>query len=426
MTPTPSDLLTSARALADDLTALRRELHQNPEVGLQLPWTQGRVLQALEGLPLEVTTGTTTTSVVAVLRGEHEGPAVILRGDMDALPVVEENDLPYRSTNGAMHACGHDLHVAGLVGAARLLAERRDQLHGSVILMFQPGEEGLGGARYMLEEKLLEAAGVPVTGAYAAHVFPGERGRIEYAIGPAMAGSNQLHVTFHGQGGHGSAPHQAVDPVPALLDFCTQLQTMVTRRFSVFDPVVVTTTQLAGGEAVNVIPPAASMGATVRTLSAESLALIQAETRHLAESIATAHRCRAEYAFLEQYPVTVNDPEATARAGGWLAELLGAERVTHRDDPLMGSEDFSYVAQHVPGVFLFVRASPDGVDPETAADNHSPLALFDDAVLPEQAAALAHCALQHLAADGPVPGATPTAPTRSSTAAATDPSSQEN
>ncbi|MFL0460982.1 M20 family metallopeptidase [Kytococcus sedentarius] len=400
-------LLSEAQAMATDLATLRRELHADPEVGLQLPRTQQRVLDALESLPLEVTTGTSTTSVVAVLRGTHPGPAVILRGDMDALPVVEENDLPYRSTNGAMHACGHDLHVAGLVGAARLLAQHRDDLHGSVVFMFQPGEEGYGGAKYMLDEGLMDAAGVEVTGAYAAHVFPGPRGDIEYAVGPTLSGSNELHVTFHGEGGHGSAPEQAVDPVPALLDFCTQLQTMVTRRFSVFDPVVVTTTQLRAGEAVNVIPPSASMGATVRVLSEEHLELLTTETRHLADSIAAAHHCTAEHEFVVQYPVTINDPAATRRAGDWLRDLLGADRVVERDHPLMGSEDFSFVAREVPGVFLFVHASPDGVDPETAANNHSPLVLFDDAVLPDQAAALAHCALQHLAEGGP---ATATAP----------------
>ena len=221
--PAPDDesLTADAEAIADDLVTLRRELHQLPEVGLHLPETQARVLAALEGLPLEVTTGTTTTSVVAVLRGEHPGPAVILRADMDALPLTEQNDLPYRSSNGAMHACGHDLHTAALVGAARLLSERREQLHGSVILMFQPGEESLGGATYMLEEGLLDAAGVQVVAAYALHVFPGERGRIEYAVGPAMASSNRLYVTMHGAGGHGSQPHLATDPVPALFEFGT-------------------------------------------------------------------------------------------------------------------------------------------------------------------------------------------------------------
>lgn len=425
--PAPDDesLTADAEAIADDLVTLRRKLHQHPEVGLHLPETQARVLAALEGLPLEVTTGNSTTSVVAVLRGEHPGPAVILRADMDALPLAEQNDLPYRSSNGAMHACGHDLHTAALVGAARILAERREQLHGSVILMFQPGEESLGGAKYMLEEGLLDAArtgetatrpagdlpdpGTPgddapdatthdqVVAAYALHVFPGERGRIEYAVGPAMASSNRLYVTMHGAGGHGSQPHLATDPVPALFEFGTALQTRITRAFNVFDPVVATVTQLSAGDAVNVIPPSARLGATVRTVSDEALDAIEAEAHRLAEHVAAAHGCTAEVEFVRQYPVTHNDPEATAQAAGWLRELFGDEVVTHHPTPRMTGEDFSFVANEVPGVFLYVGASPDNVDPTTAAFNHSPLVLFDDAVLPTMAATLSHLALRRLA-----------------------------
>lgn len=397
--PAPGDesLTADAEAIADDLVTLRRELHQLPEVGLHLPETQARVLAALEGLPLEVTTGTTTTSVVAVLRGEHPGPAVILRADMDALPLTEQNDLPYRSTNGAMHACGHDLHSAALVGAARILAERREHLHGSVILMFQPGEESLGGATYMLEEGLLDAAGVHVVAAYALHVFPGERGRIEYAVGPAMASSNRLYVTMHGAGGHGSQPHLATDPVPALFEFGTALQTRITRAFNVFDPVVATVTQLSAGDAVNVIPPSARLGATVRTISDEALDDIEAEVHRLAEHVAAAHGCTPEVEFVRQYPVTHNDPEATEQAAGWLRELFGPEQVVHHPTPRMTGEDFSFVANEVPGVFLYVGASPDDVDPATAAFNHSPLVLFDDAVLPTMAATLSHLALRRLA-----------------------------
>lgn len=390
------NLLSDAEALAGELSALRRELHQIPEVGLLLPQTQARILEALEGLDLEITTGESTTSVVAVLRGGQPGPAVLLRGDMDALPVTEQNDLEYRSTNGSMHACGHDLHVAGLVGAARLLAARREEIKGSVIFMFQPGEETCGGARYMLEEGLLEAAGVPVVAACAIHVFPGELGQLQYKTGPAMASANELHVTFHGRGGHGSKPSTAIDPVPALLDYGSQLQVMVTRRFNVFDPVVASITRLSAGEAINVIPPEASLSATVRTLSDESIAAFRQEATHLAESIAAAHHCTATVDFDEQYPVTVNDGPQTEQAAAWAAELLGAENVVEVPTPLMGSEDFSFVAREVPGTFLFLACSPPGTDLETAAYNHSPLVLFDDAVLPRQAALLADFAIRRL------------------------------
>lgn len=390
-------LPAEAQALLPDLVALRRRLHRTPEVGLDLPRTQAIVLEALEGLPLEISTGTRTTSVVAVLRGALPGPTVLLRGDMDGLPVTEDTGLDFAATTGTMHACGHDLHVSGLVGAARLLSARREELAGSVVLMFQPGEEGYGGAKFMLEEGLLEASGEKPVAAYALHVFPGERGIFEHRSGPMLAGSNVLRITVNGRGGHGSQPHTAVDPVAALVAIAADLQTMVTRRFSVFDPVVLTITQLSAGEAVNVIPGSASLGATVRTLSHESVDRMRAETRRLAEGVAAAHGCTAEVEFTVQYPVTVNDPDESGWVGEQLRGLFGPERVRERPDPLMGSEDFSFVLDEVPGSFIFLQSSPDGVDLEAPAMNHAAQVLFDDSVLGDQAAALAQLAIARLA-----------------------------
>lgn len=392
--------LADAHALQDDLVALRRELHRIPEVGLDLPRTQEIVLRALEGLPLEITTGTATTSVVAVLRGGRPGPTVLLRGDMDALPITEATGLDYAATTGTMHACGHDLHTAALVGAARLLSARREELAGDVLLMFQPGEEGYGGAKVMLEEGLLEASGKKPVAAYAIHVSPGPHGVFWHRPGPVLAGSNELRVTVRGKGGHGSQPHTAVDPVAALVAIAGSLQTMVTRRFDVFDPVVLTITQLSAGEAINVIPDAATLGATVRTLSRESLATMQAESARLAESIAVAHGCTAEVDFLVSYPVTVNDAAEDAWVTDQLQEAFGEDRVEERATPIMGSEDFSYVLEKVPGTFFFLQCSPPDVDPATAAWNHSAGVLFDDAVLGDQAAALALLAARRLEREG--------------------------
>lgn len=392
--------LADAHALQDDLVALRRELHRIPEVGLDLPRTQEIVLRALEGLPLEITTGTATTSVVAVLRGGRPGPTVLLRGDMDALPITEATALDYAATTGTMHACGHDLHTAALVGAARLLSARREELAGDVLLMFQPGEEGYGGAKVMLEEGLLEASGKKPVAAYAIHVSPGPRGVFWHRPGPVLAGSNELRVTVRGKGGHGSQPHTAVDPVAALVAIAGSLQTMVTRRFDVFDPVVLTITQLSAGEAINVIPDTATLGATVRTLSRESLATMQAESARLAESIAVAHGCTAEVDFLVSYPVTVNDAAEDAWVADQLQEAFGGDRVEERATPIMGSEDFSYVLEEVPGTFFFLQCSPPDVDPATAAWNHSAGVLFDDAVLGDQAAALALLAARRLEHEG--------------------------
>ena len=382
--------------LLPDLVSLRRDIHREPEVGLHLPRTQEKILDALDGLGLEITTGKSLSSVTAVLRGGEDGPSVLLRGDMDALPVEELTDLEYASTNGAMHACGHDLHVAGLVGAARLLAAQQRDISGNVIFMFQPGEEGDGGAGLMIEEGVLEAAGEKPVAAYGVHVRPGPLGVFRTRPGTLMAGANELRITVHGSGGHGSQPHNALDPVPALVEIAAALQVMATRKFSVFDPIVLTVTQLEAGRAINVIPDTARLGASVRTLSAESVDRLIVETKALADGIAAAHGCTAEVSFEILYPMTENDPSRTFEAIRELREMFGEERVIQSRDPLMGSEDFSLVLQKIPGAFLFLGATPPEVDPATAAWNHSPRVLFDDSVLADQAAALALLAFNRL------------------------------
>lgn len=386
----------AASSILPELVRLRRSLHREPEVGIKLPRTQQKVLAALEGLDLEITTGTETTSVVAVLRGANPGPAVLLRGDMDALPVHEETGLAFAATNGAMHACGHDLHASGLVGAAKLLAARRDEMFGNVIFMFQPGEEGAGGAAIMLQEGLLEAAQDKPEAAYAIHVAPGRAGVFHSRSGPMLAGANELHITIRGAGGHGSKPESAVDPVPGLLETADALQTMVTRRFSVFDPVVLTVTQLRAGEAINVIPDSASLGATVRALSQESVDTLIIETKRLAEGIAAAHQCSADVRLDVKYPVTVNDAEKTEVGMNVLRGVFGEDRVEVSENPAMGSEDFSYVLNEVPGALFMLTCSPPDVDQETMAYNHSPRVLFDDAILGDHAAALAELGWSHV------------------------------
>lgn len=376
--------------------AIRRDLHINPEIGLHLPRTQAKVLAAIDGLGLEITLGQETTSVVAVLRGATDGPTVLLRGDMDALPVKELTGLDYASTNGYMHACGHDLHTAGLVGAARLLAARRDELAGNVIFMFQPGEEGWNGAGVMLGEGLLDATGDKPVAAYAIHVGPGPNGVFMTKPGPILAGANELHITVNGVGGHGSQPHTANDPVPALLEIGTALQTMATRKFNAFDPVIISVTQLSAGEGLNVIPESASLGATVRTLSKASTDKLAAEAKQLADGIAAAHGCTADVKFVVTYPVTSNDADSVAASIKVLRGEFGEERVVLMETALMGSEDFSLVLAEVPGTFVFLSCSPEGTDLATAEFNHSPRVLFDDGVLGDQAAALAQLAWSHL------------------------------
>lgn len=392
----PSFVAEGAEIL-EDLVALRRELHRYPELGLDLPETQRRVLDAIEPLGLEVTLGKGLSSIVAVLRGAHPGPTVLLRGDMDALPVAEETNVDFASTNGNMHACGHDLHTAGLVGAARLLAAHRDELAGNVIFMFQPGEEGFGGAKIMLDEGLLEASGEKPIAAYAIHVGPGPRGMFATKSGAAAAGSNTLSITVRGRGGHGSQPHQVLDPVPVAAEIILALQTFVTRRFDAFDPIILSVTQMKGSDATNVIPETVTLDATVRTLSHQSLARVQEEAPRLAQHIAAAHGLTAEVDFEVMYPVTLNDPAATDETVAWLGETFSEQRVQVFPTPIMGSEDFSFVLNEVPGTFMMLCATPPEVDLATAEFNHSPRVVFDDAVLGDQAAALATLAWRKLA-----------------------------
>lgn len=400
-----SDLLTEAAQLLPELQTLRRQLHQEPEIGLDLPLTQAKVLAALEGFDLEVSTGEATTSVVAVLRGTHparpeNAPAVLLRGDMDALPVAEETDEPFASTNGRMHACGHDLHTAGLVGAVRLLHAHRDELAGDVVFMFQPGEEGYNGASVMIDEGVLDAAGTRVIAAFGVHVFVGPRGVVHTKPGALQAGSNELHITVRGRGGHGSQPQTAVDPVPPLAEIVTALQNMASRRIDTFDPIAMSVTTLSASDAINVIPASASLGATVRTLSQSSLDIIREHSARLATGIAEAHGCTAEVDFQEQYPVTVNDDAETDWALDELRGLLGDDRVVVVPTPIMPSEDFSFVLRAVPGTYLMLGAERTDVPAEKQGNNHSPFVVFDDSVLGDQSALLAHLAIERLSKAG--------------------------
>ncbi|SEM34923.1 M20 metallopeptidase family protein [Nonomuraea pusilla] len=389
----------AAQDMRDELIRLRHSLHTTPEVGLHLPRTQEKVLAALDGLPLEVTTGTALSSVTAVLRGGRPGPAVLLRGDMDALPVAERNDLPYISQlPGQMHACGHDLHTTMLAGAAHLLSARREELAGDVVFMFQPGEEGHEGAKHMIAEGVLEAAGGRPVAAYGMHVVSSmlPPGLFASRPGPIMAAADVFSVTVKGRGGHGSSPHRALDPIQAGCEMVTALQTMVTRTFDVFDPVVVTVGSFHGGSADNVIPDEARFEATVRTFSKENRVLVKRRLVEVVHGVAAAHGLHAEASFGMGYPVTVNDAGEADFAGRTADELFGAGRYFVAPQPVMGSEDFSYVLEEVPGAFVFLGACPPDLDPATAPYNHSPEALFDDGVLPDGAAlyaALAHSRL---------------------------------
>lgn len=384
--------------------AIRRDLHTWPEVGLDLPRTRERVLHALEGLPLDITLHTTTSGVAAMLTGDKPGPTVMLRGDMDALPMPEDTGLEYASqVANVMHACGHDTHVAMLAGAAKMLSDRRADLGGRVLFMFQPGEEGYGGAEYMLDEGLLEVApGIdgkpsPVTGAYALHITSSlSSGVIGTKGGPIMASSDRLEIVVTGKGGHASEPFRTEDPVPVACEIVQALQTMVTRKFDIFDPTVVTVTKLIAGTAYNVIPETARLEGTIRALSAKTRSKVHTAITTMAEGIATAHGMEASVVIELGYPVTVNDLPS-AEFGLDVAEaVVGSSRVARMANPVMGAEDFSYVLEKIPGAMLFLGGTPAGVDPRTAAPNHSNRVQFDEKAMIAGMALYASLALRTL------------------------------
>ena len=397
-----SDVLrTDAHAMQGELVELRHQLHRDPEVGLQLPRTQEKVLAALDGLGLELSTGTTTTSVTAVLRGGRPGPAVLLRGDMDALPVQEETGLDFSSeVEGVMHACGHDLHTAMLVGAARLLHSHRDSLAGDVVFMFQPGEEGWDGAGHMLAEGVLDAAGQRVSSAYGMHVMSAmnPRGQFTTRPGTLMAASDELRVTVRGAGGHGSEPHLAKDPVTVAAQLVGDLQTLVTREFDVFDPVIVTVGLFQAGTKRNIIPDEATFQATVRTFSAEARDRMAEASVRLCRSVAAGYGMEADVQYLEEYPVTVNAADHAAFAAAVATEVFGAERYAPKVFPHPGAEDFSRVLEEVPGCYLFLGAAV-GEDWATAPNNHSPRAQFSDSVLADGVLLHAELAVRALERD---------------------------
>ena len=366
-------LLDEADALLGRAVDLRRRIHRHPEVGLDLPHTQAVVLEALDGLGYQVRTGAKCSSVVATLDGPHAGPTVLLRGDMDALPMHEDTGLGFASeVEGAMHACGHDAHTAMLASAARLIAAHRDDLHGRVLLMFQPGEEGFFGARIMIEEGLLEGdrAHPAPSAAFAIHqTAHQEAGRVGTKGGPLAASSDEIQIEVRGRGGHASAPHLALDPVPAACEIALALQTMVSRRVNVFDPAVVTIAHIDAGTTDNVIPESAQMQGTVRAVSDATRSTVLEQVQRVVDGIAAAHGVEATLTVPQGYPPTINDDGMAAFALDVAREVAGDDVVERMAHPVMGAEDFSFVLQRVPGAMVRLGTAPPGV--EHPAPNHS-------------------------------------------------------
>jgi hippurate hydrolase len=359
--------LEEARGLLPAAVALRRRIHAKPELGLDLPLTTEAVLDGLRGLEVEIAGGSSTSGLVVSLhgtrRGTRAGRTILLRGDMDALPMPEETGLDFASEfPGRMHACGHDAHTAMLVQAVHLLYRHRDELAGTVKFMFQPGEEGHGGARLMIEDGLIDADPKP-DAAFALHIAPVVKaGAIFGRAGPMMASADTWSITVKGRGGHASMPHHAVDPIPVAFEIGLALQAMVTRRIDAFDPVVLTCAKVTAGTTNNVIPESVEMVGTLRATSEAARDNAHEGIRRVAANIAAAHLCDAKIEITRGYPVTINHPGFVDFARTIATELLGADNYIDSPAPIMGAEDFSYVLQRMPGCMMFLGVMPDGHD----------------------------------------------------------------
>ena len=343
-----------------DAIDLRREIHRHPELGIDNPDTQRRILEALAGLGLELTTGTGISSVVADLVGARPGPTILLRADTDALPMTEESGEPFSSTvEGRAHACGHDAHVAMLVGAARILSEHRDELAGRVRFIFQPGEEGDGGARIMIDEGVTDG----VDAAFALHISPNiPVGYVACRPGPIMASTDDFLVRVKGKGGHASTPHFGNDPIPVACEMVTALQTMVTRRIDAFNPAVVTVAKISAGSTFNVIPESAELLGTIRTVSDWTRMSVTAGFERVVRNIAAAHECEVELTMTPGYSVVRNDVSFVEFARRTAEQVLGDDKYFELPSPIMGAEDFGYILERVPGAMAFLGVCPADID----------------------------------------------------------------
>jgi amidohydrolase len=369
----------------EKIVALRRDIHREPELGFDTEKTAGKVLAALEGLPLDVETGVAENGIVATLEGKVDGPTVALRADMDALPILEDTGLPFASeTEGKMHACGHDGHTSMLVGAAHALSGMRDRLGGSVKFVFQPAEEGGGGGKVMVDEGVAE----DVSSIFALHLWPGlPFGKVATKAGPIMAAADAFEMEVRAAGSHGAMPHLGSDAIAIAAQIVTALQTIVSREVDPVEPAVLTVGEIGAGTAFNVIPDRAHLGGTVRTLNADLRQKMPARMEDLARGIAQGMRGDVALDYTFSYPVTVND-EAAANLALDVAEgLLGSESVVELTGPSMGAEDFSYFLEHLPGAFIWLGIGED------ASGLHTPKFAFDEDILLRGSALLAALAI---------------------------------
>ena len=408
----PNPLASQVDRLAQEITpqvvTWRRDFHKNPELGNREVRTSKVIADELKRLGYEVQTGVAHTGVVAVLKGAKPGPVVALRSDMDALPVTEQGELPFKSTVktswngqevGVMHACGHDNHMAILLGAATVFARMKDQLPGTIKLIFQPAEEGppageQGGAELMVKEGVLDNPKVDAI--FGLHVFPNSAGTIEYRSGPLMASGDGFTITITGKQTHGAVPWAGVDPIVIGAQIVMSLQTIVSRTVNITEaPAVLTIGAFNGGNRFNIVPETVQLLGTLRTFDEGVRKDVQRRMQDIVTKTAEMAGGKAEIVYNIGYPVTVNNPALTDRMVGTLKRVAGAENV--RVGALTGtSEDFSHYQMKVPGLFFFLGVTPKDRDPKTVPSNHSPLFFADESALPVGVRALTNLALDYM------------------------------
>ncbi len=408
-----ADVNARIEAVSPQVTAWRRDLHQNPELGNRETRTARLVAQHLRRLGLEVRTGVGVTGVIGVLRGARPGPVIALRADMDALPVEEQTGLAFASRargvfNGAdtpvAHACGHDAHTAMLMGAAEVLAGLRASLSGTIVFIFQPAEEGApagerGGASYMIEQGAL--ADPAPSAIFGLHVVPGAPGTIVYRSEGFMAAADQIHIDLHGRQTHGAWPWQGIDVISLSSAIVSELNTVAARTVDVTrTPTVLTIATIHGGVRYNIIPEDVTLTGTLRTFDAAQRDAIKARIERTVANLAASYGARAEVRFVESGPVTFNNPALTAWAGPALREAAGEANVNANAAPTTVSEDFSYFQQRIPGLFVHLGASADGADPATSPPNHSPRFDVNERVLPLGVRAHVLMAVRYLESGG--------------------------
>ena len=389
------ELLQDAEQLKAEIITDRRTLHQNPEAGPRLPETAGYVKRQLEalGYPAQELAG----GVAADITGEDTGRCILLRADMDALRIREETGLDFQSENGNMDACGHDLHAAMLLGAARLLRQHREELQGTVRLVFQPDEEGFTGAKAMLAAGILKKKPEPQA-ALALHVHSGTpSGLALCGRGTFMAGCTLFRITVQGVGCHGAMPETGVDPINIAAHIYLSLQELIARELAAKTPAVVTIGRFCGGEAPNIIPGACVLEGTIRTFDREVTARLMTRITELAEGIAKAFRGSARTEELASAPPLKNDPALVNRMADWAEELLGKQSVYRLDEGGMGSEDFASYTYEVPSAYLLLGAGTAAEDPRFGKPMHNPQVVFNEDILPRGAALHTWCAMNWLA-----------------------------